>query len=75
VSAYGVVGLGVWAEELPAEALLVLVTAPLAAIVALMIESWLAREEPGGLAGACALQHLIHALFALGLGVGAAGLL
>jgi len=70
--AYATVALGVWTEALPLEALLVLVTAPLAVTIALMIEEWRREERPGGLVAASTLQALLHAVFILGLGWAAA---
>jgi len=67
-SAYASIGVGVWTEALPAEALLVLLTAPLAVATGLMIEEWRSEEEPGGLVAGSALQILLHAVFVLGLG-------
>ena len=67
-SAYASIGVGVWTEALPVEALLVLLTVPLAVVAAVMIEEWRREEEPGGLVAASALQVLLHAGFVLGLG-------
>jgi len=66
--AYASIGVGVWSEALPVEALLVLLTVPLAVAVAVMIEEWRREEEPGGFAAGSALQVLLHATFVLGLG-------
>jgi len=66
--AYGAVGVGVWTGALALEALLVLVTAPLAVTVAMMIEEWRREERVGGLVWACGLQVLLHGTFVLGLG-------
>lgn len=70
--AYAAVALGVWTEAFPLEALLVLVTAPLAVTAALMIEEWRHQERPGALVAASTLQVLLHAVFILGLGWAAA---
>ena len=66
--AYASIGVGVWTEALPVEALLVLLTVPLAVAAAVMLEEWRREEEPGGLVAGSALQVLLHAAFILGLG-------
>lgn len=67
-AAYGSVAMGVWTEALPVEALLVLVTVPIAVAAAVMLEEGRLGGRPKALETASALQVLLQGLFLVGLG-------
>ncbi len=70
-AAYAAPALAVWTGALPTEALLVLLTLPLAVTAGVVIETWRAQEPSGKLAGVSALQVVLQAVYVVGLGLSA----